>query len=65
MECGNMFYKNLPDCVIKTVKAEGVLGMWVGFPVFYCRVAPHAMIALLTMEYLNDFFNDLRSSKKQ
>ncbi len=26
---------------------EGVSGLWVGFPVFYFRVAPHAMIVKL------------------
>lgn len=42
-----------------------MLGLWVGFPVFYCRVAPHAMIALMSMEYLNDFFNGMRNKSKQ
>lgn len=51
---GTYPYKNLFDCMRKTITQEGVTGLWVGFPVFYCRVAPHAMITLMLMEYLND-----------
>ena len=60
---GVLPFKNLPHCVYKTVSSEGLLGLWVGFPVFYCRVAPHAMIALMSMEYLNDFFSGLRKNQ--
>lgn len=41
---GNLPYKGVPDCLAKTIAREGVIGLWVGFPVYYARVAPHAMI---------------------
>jgi solute carrier family 25 oxoglutarate transporter 11 len=44
---GLMPYKNIGDCFVKTIQREGVFGLWVGLPVFYTRVGPHAMITLL------------------
>jgi hypothetical protein len=35
-----------------------VIGLWVGLPTFYARIAPHAIITVL----LQDFFNDLLKS---
>jgi len=55
---GQFPYKNIFDCMLKTTQKEGVAGLWVGFPTYYFRIAPHAMITLL----LQDFFTDL--SKK-
>jgi solute carrier family 25 oxoglutarate transporter 11 len=40
-------YKGVPDCFAKTVAREGFFGLWVGFPVYYSRVAPHAMIVII------------------
>jgi len=39
------------------------MGLWVGLPTYYARIAPHAMITVL----LQDFFHDLLSAydKKQ
>ena len=33
--------------LFKSVKNQGIGGLWVGFPTFYFRVAPHAMIVLI------------------
>jgi solute carrier family 25 oxoglutarate transporter 11 len=44
---GKLPYKGIVDVITKTVAREGVLGLWIGFPVYYTRVAPHAMISLL------------------
>lgn len=59
---GVMPYKNIGDCLLKTVKYEGVTGLWVGFPVFYARVAPHAGISLLTLDFLTALFKKKSSN---
>lgn len=50
-------YKGFFNCFAKSIKNEGFLGLWVGLPTFYSRIAPHAMITVL----LQDFFHDLLS----
>ena len=54
---GRYPYKSVLDCLVKSVKREGVTGLWVGYPTYYCRVAPHAMTSLLCMEFLHKHFN--------
>jgi len=50
-----MPYKNIFDCIKKTMTNEGVAGLWVGYPTFYCRIAPHVMITLLINDALNSW----------
>lgn len=38
-------YKGVIDCMIKTIQKEGPFRLWVGLPIFYWRVAPHALMA--------------------
>lgn len=57
---GELPYKGFFNCFAKSIKNEGVLGLWVGLPTFYSRIAPHAMITVL----LQDFFHDLLSPQK-
>ncbi|CAD8098199.1 unnamed protein product [Paramecium primaurelia] len=54
---GQFPYKNIGDCFLKTIKREGVTGLWVGLPVFYTRVGPHAMITLLVQDTLTQMWN--------
>lgn len=49
-----MPYKGFVDCFAKSIKNEGVLGLWVGIGTFYMRIAPHAMITLLAQDFLHD-----------
>jgi len=60
---GSMPYKNFGDCVAKVARSEGYLAFYQGFPTYYVRIAPHAMITLLTMEVLNTLY--ARVSKDQ
>lgn len=46
-------YSGFSDCFLKSVKSEGFMGLYVGFPVFVMRVAPHVIITLLTVDYLH------------
>jgi len=38
------------DCARKTVQKGGVTALWTGFPTFYVRIAPHAMITLIAQD---------------
>lgn len=51
---GVMPYKNIFDAINQTMKKEGVAGLWVGYPTFYFRIAPHVMITLVCNDFLND-----------
>jgi len=42
--------------MMKTAKSEGITGMWVGFPTYYFRIAPHAMMVLLMQDYFTKKF---------
>lgn len=47
---GEMPFKGPLDCVAKQVKTGGIVRLWVGFPTYYARMAPHAMIALIMQD---------------
>ena len=49
---GTMPYKGVIDCMSKTAKCEGPSKLWVGVVTYYFRVAPHAVISLVTNDYL-------------
>jgi solute carrier family 25 oxoglutarate transporter 11 len=57
---GKYPYNGIIDCFAKSIKNEGVTGLWAGLPTFYSRMAPHAMITVL----LQDFFHDILTPKK-
>merc|ERR1719484_196123 len=44
------------DCAMKTVKEGGPLRFYAGFPTFYVRIAPHAMITLMAQDKLKGFW---------
>lgn len=50
---GSLPYKGVLDCISKSVKKEGVSKLWVGFPTYYFRVAPHVMLTWLSIGFLN------------
>lgn len=43
-------------CAVQILRAEGPLAFYQGFPTYYVRIAPHAMITLISMETLNGFY---------
>jgi len=53
---GKMAYTGLLDCFVKSVARESVVGLWVGLPTYIFRVGPHAIITLLTQDYLTTYF---------
>jgi len=48
-------YKGLSDAFAQTLKKEGVSGLWTGFPTYYVRIAPHAMLTLLISDILKPY----------
>ena len=44
---GKMPYSGALDCAAKTMSSGGPLKFYTGFPTFYVRIAPHAMITLI------------------
>ena len=50
-------YQNIADCLQKSIKNEGVSKLWAGFPTYYTRIAPHAMITLLLQDVLTSKWN--------
>lgn len=50
---GKLPYKGVIDCITKSAKNEGVAKLWVGFPTYYFRVAPHVMLTWLSIGALN------------
>ncbi|KAL7458485.1 hypothetical protein ACHAWC_010034 [Mediolabrus comicus] len=45
-------YDGMTDCLVKTVKTEGVFSLWRGFIPIWARFAPMATLQLLTIEFL-------------
>ena len=60
---GKFPYKNIFDAMSKTIVNEGVTKLWVGFPTFYFRIAPHVCITLVTQDFLTDHINSIRGKK--
>jgi solute carrier family 25 (mitochondrial oxoglutarate transporter), member 11 len=50
---GKYPYNGFLDCLITSVRREGILGLYVGFPIFLLRIAPHAIITLLSVDLLH------------
>jgi Mitochondrial carrier protein len=49
-------YSGFSDCLVVTVKQDGVLALWRGFVPIWARFAPQATLQLLTLEYLYGVF---------
>lgn len=60
---GNFPYKNIFDAMQKTIVNEGATKLWVGFPTFYFRIAPHVCITLITQDFLTDHIDRIRGKK--
>merc|ERR1712190_581461 len=47
---GELKYKGSLDCAMKIMAEGGPLRFYAGFPTFYVRIAPHAMITLIAQD---------------
>ncbi|KAH8895223.1 mitochondrial carrier [Thozetella sp. PMI_491] len=50
---GILPYKSLANCFYKVAKEEGVTRFYRGFGTAYMRIAPHTMVTLIVVDYLN------------
>jgi len=53
---GRLPYSGLGDCATKIIQREGILAFWTGFPAYYMRCAPHAMIVLISIEQVTALY---------
>lgn len=49
---GELLYKSSVDCAMKIMAEGGPLRFYAGFPTFYVRIAPHAMLTLIAQDYI-------------
>ncbi|KAF2860534.1 mitochondrial 2-oxoglutarate/malate carrier protein-like protein [Piedraia hortae CBS 480.64] len=49
---GTMHYSGMLNCFAKVMREEGPLRFYRGFPTYYFRIAPHAMVTLIVADYL-------------
>lgn len=61
---GKMPYKNIFDALGKTISREGFTHLWVGYPTFYLRIAPHVGITLIIQDFITDHIKQLRAKKE-
>eukprot|EP00051_Salpingoeca_urceolata_P019491 m.285237 g.285237 ORF g.285237 m.285237 type:complete len:92 (-) comp19431_c0_seq4:44-319(-) len=47
-----LYYKGTIDALLKTVKAEGVFGLYKGVGALYLRIGPHTVLTFVFWEQL-------------
>merc|ERR1712216_568059 len=52
---GKLPYAGTLDCAMKTLAEGGPLKFYTGFPTYYVRIAPHAMIPLMVLDTIQKF----------
>lgn len=52
---GKYPYASSLDCAMKTLKSGGPLKFYTGFPVYFVRIAPHAMLTLIFLHQIQKF----------
>jgi len=60
---GVLPYKSTIDCFIKVAAKEGPLAFYAGFPTYYVRIAPHAMLVLLLVEAMDTHVMKMYSNR--
>lgn len=56
---GKMPFTGPVDCAIQTVKNGGITRLWTGFPTYYVRIAPHAMITLIAQDKVKQLWSSI------
>ncbi len=59
---GTKPYKNIFDAMGKTINREGFTHLWVGYPTFYVRIAPHVAITLIIQDFATDYIKRHRAA---
>jgi len=53
---GKLPFSSAMDCAGKTLARGGPLAFYAGFPTYYFRIAPHAMITLIAQDQVKKFW---------
>lgn len=56
---GAVPFKGPIDCAMQQVKQGGVTRLWTGFPTYYVRIAPHAMITLIAQDQVKKMWSSM------
>lgn len=56
---GNLPFKSSMHCAGKIMAEGGPLRFYAGFPTYYFRIAPHAMITLITQDQVKKFWKNM------
>merc|ERR1711920_201458 len=56
---GNLPYKSPLDCASKMMAEGGPLRFYAGFPTYYFRIAPHAMITLIAQDNVKKVWKNM------
>jgi len=56
---GEMPFKGPIDCAMQQVKKGGITRLWTGFPTYYVRIAPHAMITLIAQDQVKKVWGSM------
>merc|ERR1712050_441515 len=56
---GELPFKGPIDCALKQVKSGGITRLWAGFPTYYVRIAPHAMITLIAQDQVKQVWKKM------
>ena len=54
---GSKAYKSIIDCLLKTLRSEGLSGLYKGFLPNWMRLGPHTIVCFLIFERLRILFN--------
>jgi len=56
---GEVPFKGPIDCAMQQVKKGGITRLWTGFPTYYVRIAPHAMITLIAQDNVKKLWGSM------
>ena len=56
---GKLPFNGPIDCAMQQVKIGGITRLWTGFPTYYVRIAPHAMITLIAQDQLKQVWKTM------
>jgi len=56
---GELPFKGPVDCAMKQIQAGGITRLWTGFPTYYVRIAPHAMITLIAQDNVKKLWDSM------
>jgi len=56
---GELPFKGPVDCAVQQIKLGGITRLWTGFPTYYVRIAPHAMITLIAQDNVKKLWTSL------